>query len=70
MDGGLSANDLPEGIASPRDSHKILDALGERGWPPREIEGFAYRNWAEFFGRKARSQSLQEVQREREAKGR
>jgi membrane dipeptidase len=55
MDGGLSANDLPEGIASPADSHKILDSLNERGWSPREVEGFAYRNWAEFFGRTSRA---------------
>lgn len=54
MDGGLSANDLPEGIARPVDSHRILDALRERGWTEREIEGFAYRNWAEFFGRRTK----------------
>jgi membrane dipeptidase len=53
MDGGLSANDLPEGIARPIDVHKILDALRARGWSEREVEGFAYRNWAEFFGRKS-----------------
>lgn len=52
MDGGLTANDLPEGIARPRDIHKVLDALRERGWSQREIEGFAYRNWASFFGKK------------------
>jgi microsomal dipeptidase-like Zn-dependent dipeptidase len=54
MDGGLSAEDLPEGIAKPADSHKILEALRERGWSPREVEGFAYRNWAGFFGRTSR----------------
>ncbi|MGP1309636.1 MAG: dipeptidase [Phycisphaerales bacterium] len=53
MDGGLSANDLPEGIARPADAHRILDALRDRGWSPRDIEGFAYRNWAAFFGRKS-----------------
>ncbi|MBX3351382.1 MAG: membrane dipeptidase [Phycisphaeraceae bacterium] len=53
MDGGLSANDLPEGIARPRDIHRVLDALRDRGWSQRELEGFAYRNWAAFFGKKA-----------------
>jgi membrane dipeptidase len=53
MDGGLSANDLPEGIARPIDVHKILDALRARGWSEREVEGFAYRNWAELFARKS-----------------
>lgn len=52
MDGGLSANDLPEGITRPRDIQKVLDALRDRGWSPREVEGFAHRNWASFFGRK------------------
>lgn len=51
MDGGLSADELPEGLARPADVHTIFGALRERGWSEREVEGFAYRNWAAFFGK-------------------
>ncbi len=50
MDGGLTANDLPRGIDSPADLHRIADALAARRWTDDEIHGFAWGNWARFWG--------------------
>ena len=50
MDGGLTAYDLPRGIDSPADLHRIADALAARGWADDEIHGFAWGNWARFWG--------------------
>ncbi len=49
-DGGFSALALPEGIDRPRDFAILLDALSARGWTGDEIAGFAWKNWARFWG--------------------
>lgn len=49
FDGGITARDLPAGIASPRDLPRLAGALAARGWSGAEVEGFAWRNWAEFW---------------------
>lgn len=51
MDGGFSALDMPEGIETPSDLVKLSDELRRRGWSDDEIEGFAWRNWCEFWER-------------------
>lgn len=66
MDGGFSANDLPEGINRPADLTRLADALADRGWTKEEIDGFAHGNWARFFestlvrARKARRAAVKE----------
>ena len=50
MDGGIKATDLPRGIDAPKDLHKLCDALNGRGWSDEEIHGFAWGNWARFWG--------------------
>lgn len=50
MDGGFSAARLPMGIDRPRDLNKIADALSAAGWSDAEIAGFAFDNWARFWG--------------------
>jgi membrane dipeptidase len=45
MDGGISADDLPEGIDTPGDLHTLSDALRARGWSDEEIAGFERGNW-------------------------
>ncbi|MDQ7012467.1 MAG: membrane dipeptidase [Planctomycetota bacterium] len=50
MDGGITANDLPRGINSPSDLHKLCDALTTRGWSDAEVRGFAWGNWTRFWG--------------------
>lgn len=50
MDGGIKATDLPRGIDTPGDLPKLCDALRDRGWADTEIEGFAWGNWARFWG--------------------
>lgn len=49
MDGGISAQELPEGINRPSDLAKITEELRSRGWSDSEIEGFAWANWARCF---------------------
>lgn len=49
IDGGITARDLPAGIDSPRDLPRLTEALAARGWSDAEVEGFAWRNWAEFW---------------------
>ncbi|MEC9372423.1 MAG: membrane dipeptidase, partial [Planctomycetota bacterium] len=51
MDGGFSAEWLPEGIRRPANLSKITDALAARGWSEEELEDFRWRNWARFFER-------------------
>lgn len=51
LDGGITANDLPAGISRPRDYDRLAEALSARGWSDDEVEGFAWRNWAEFWAR-------------------
>lgn len=49
-DGGFSALALPEGIDRPRHFDKLADALAARGWSEDEVAGFAWKNWARFWG--------------------
>jgi membrane dipeptidase len=48
-DGGFSALTLPEGVNRPRDYDKLAEALRNRGWSDAEVEGFAWKNWTEFW---------------------
>jgi len=50
MDGGFSAAHLPLGIDCPADLGVLADALVLRGWTDLEVQGFAWDNWACFFG--------------------
>lgn len=50
MDGGIKATDLPRGIDSPSDLGKLCEGLQSRGWNEEEIRGFAWENWARFWG--------------------
>ncbi|MEX2219630.1 MAG: membrane dipeptidase [Phycisphaerales bacterium] len=50
LDGGFSAERLPVGIDSAADLPRLLGALAERGWPPDDVAGFAWGNWARFWG--------------------
>lgn len=49
MDGGITADDLPRGIAQPRDLAKITTMLAQRGWSAQDLEGFAFGNWSRFW---------------------
>ncbi len=49
MDGGFSANWLPEGVNAPRDLAKISAELSRRAWTDDDIAGFRFHNWARFF---------------------
>jgi len=49
LDGGFSADDLPEGINRASDLPRIFDELSSRNYSDAEIRGFAYGNWAGFF---------------------
>lgn len=50
MDGGFSAEKLPEGINGPADLPRLADELHRRGWPDSDIHAFAWGNWARFWG--------------------
>ncbi len=50
LDGGITANDLPAGIDRPTDFAKLAKELSVRGWSGDEVEGFAWGNWARFWG--------------------
>jgi membrane dipeptidase len=50
MDGGFSAQKLPEGIDGPADLARLADELSRRGWPDNDIHAFAWGNWARFWG--------------------
>lgn len=49
LDGGLTANDLPEGINAPKDYDILAEALRDRGWNDEDVEGFSFGNWARVF---------------------
>ncbi|GAB4547831.1 MAG: membrane dipeptidase [Phycisphaerales bacterium] len=51
LDGGFSANHLPEGINAPRDFERLAEGLAQRGWSERDINAFARDNWMSFFAR-------------------
>lgn len=53
IDGGISADDLPEGLRSHADLHKVTAALAERGWSEPDLERFRRGNWERIFGGKA-----------------
>ena len=50
MDGGITANDLPEGIDRPAHLPRLGDALRDRGWSDADVHAFAWGNWARFWG--------------------
>lgn len=50
MDGGITANDLPRGVDRPRDLARLAEELRDRGWSDAEVAGFAWGNWARFWG--------------------
>lgn len=50
MDGGFSAEDLPLGISSPSNLDRLAEALAGAGWSDGDIAGFAWGNWARFWG--------------------
>lgn len=50
LDGGFSAVHLPAGIDEPRDFIRLAEALRDRGWSDDDVAGFAWGNWARFFG--------------------
>ncbi|MFG0331032.1 MAG: dipeptidase [Phycisphaerales bacterium] len=52
MDGGFGADRMPQGIDQPSDLMRLLDDLKRRGWSDREVDGFAWVNWAGFFARR------------------
>jgi len=45
LDGGLTANDLPEGINRPKDYELLANGLRDRGWSDEHLEGFMWKNW-------------------------
>lgn len=50
LDGGITADDLPEGINEPADYAKLADELSARGWSDAEVADFRWNNWARFWG--------------------
>jgi len=57
MDGGFSADWLPQGINTPSDLTIITDGLQDRGWTEEETEGFRFGNWAHFIANNAPSRA-------------
>jgi membrane dipeptidase len=51
MDGGLTREDLPEGIDSPSGLHLLLQELSRRGWTDAQLRAFAHSNWLRVFPR-------------------
>lgn len=49
-DGGFSAETLPQGLNQPSQYAILGDTLAARGWNQAEIQGFAWGNWARFWG--------------------
>lgn len=50
MDGGFGAGALPAGITTPSHLERLAEALSCKGWSDAEIDGFAWGNWARFWG--------------------
>lgn len=48
MDGGFTADCLPQGIDVPSDLPLLTAELRRRGWGAAECEGFAFRNWVNW----------------------
>ncbi len=57
LDGGFSADHLPDGIDAPEDFEKLASGLAERGWSDDDVNGFAHANWTSFFARAATQRS-------------
>jgi membrane dipeptidase len=51
MDGGFSANAMPENLDHPRRFGNLAAALANKGWSASEIDGFCFGNWANFFSK-------------------
>lgn len=51
MDGGFGADAMCVGITKPAELDRLAEALRDRGWSDDDIEGFAWRNWCEFWER-------------------
>lgn len=49
IDGGFSADHLPQGIRTHSDLHRLADGLRDRGWSDADVLAFAHGNWARFF---------------------
>lgn len=50
MDGGFSAERLPEGMSEPGDLELLAQGLMRRGWSEGAVEALAWGNWARFWG--------------------
>ncbi len=50
MDGGFSAQRLPQGIDRPRDLALLEQILAGRGWTPEAVRALMWDNWATFWG--------------------
>ncbi len=50
MDGGFGAERLPDGIREPAGLPRLAEALHDAGWSDEEVHGFAWGNWARFWG--------------------
>lgn len=51
MDGGLTADELCQGLRGPSDLYKLADALRSRGWNDSDVASFTHLNWLRFFDR-------------------
>lgn len=49
MDGGFGADRLPEGVNTPSDLGRLIDALRARNWSDDDILGFVCGNWMRVF---------------------
>lgn len=65
IDGGFSADLLPQGVRSHADLTLLLEGLRDRGWSDDDLDGFTHANWARFFQRAAGAapRSLREAAR-------
>jgi membrane dipeptidase len=51
MDGGFSAEGLPNGINGPRDLVQLIEALAADGWSDGDLFNFACGNWVRLLNR-------------------
>ncbi|MEM9082842.1 MAG: membrane dipeptidase [Planctomycetota bacterium] len=49
LDGGFSADHIPDGIDTPRDMHRLCEGLSARGWTDEQVAAFAWGNWTRFL---------------------
>ena len=50
LDGGLTADDLPEGIHAPKDYELLAEGLRDRGWSDEDVGAFMWGNWQRVLG--------------------